>query len=144
MNGASNDGVSLKYKQHIKTSYFLLKLSCFYHHGESANRIQGKSGTGVCLDWRMEACILIKIHSSTVIFLLSLSDFFRTNTYAAGHCEWLLMMLEILKDLLIYFNKRQFKTSIQQEMFGEKMFCGKCSCEVIRASDENSWKTSFS
>ena len=34
------------------------------------------------------------------------------------------------------------KTSIHQEMLGEKMFCGKCSCKVIRARDENSWKTS--
>ena len=34
------------------------------------------------------------------------------------------------------------KTSIQQEMFGVKMLCGKCSCIVNKTSDENSWKAS--
>ena len=58
-------------------------------------------------------------------------------------CEWLLMKLEIFKDRLTQFIIPALgKTSIQQEIFGEKMFCGKCSCRVIRTTDENSWKAS--
>ena len=32
------------------------------------------------------------------------------------------------------------KTSIEEQMFGEKIFCGKLFCRLIRASDKNFWK----
>ena len=57
----------------------------------------------------------------------------------------LLMKLEILEkatDQVHRKNNVYEKTSIQQEMFGVKMLCGKCSCIVNRTSDENSWKAS--
>ena len=40
----------------------------------------------------------------------------------------------------VYQNVVCGKTGIQQEVFGEMMFRGKCPCIVIRRSDKNYWK----
>ena len=62
----------------------------------------------------------------------------------AENTERLLIKLGILKYQLIQFINKVIsgKTSIQKEIFREKMFCRKCSFKVIRASHENSWKAS--
>ena len=90
-------------------------------------------------DWRLDACRFIKNTLQHRCSPVNLDIFFRTfirlNTY-----ERLVMKLEILEDRLIYFIEKivYSKTNIQQEMFGEKMFCGKCSDRVIEISDEKS------
>ena len=65
----------------------------------------------------------------------------RTPTWSNTY-EQLQNKLQILKDHLIQFIKEVVygKTSIQKEMFGENMFCGKCPFGVIGAKYESLWK----
>ena len=94
-------------------------------------------------EWRLKTCTFIK-NTPAQVFSCELCVFFLRKSIRPSICEWLVMKLEILGNLLIQFIKKLVyrKTSIQQNMIGEKMFCGKCFRRVIRTSDENSWKTS--
>ena len=39
----------------------------------------------------------------------------------------------------VHLKKVYSKTSIEQEMFGKKIFCGKCPSTVIGTNDGSSW-----
>ena len=95
-------------------------------------------------EWRLETCTFIKKHSSSGIFLWTLRIFFK-KIYTAEHLWMAGNEVRNIGQPTDPVHKKKLvyrKTSIQQNMIGEKMFCGKCFRRVIRTSDENSWKTS--
>ena len=97
-------------------SYCIKKVFLKFSQNSQESTCTGVSFFIKVSDWRLETRNFFKYTPAPAKQLL-------TATNQVRNIE---RLTDAVHKKLVYS-----KTSIQQEMFGEKMFCGKCSCRVI-------------